>query len=1456
MLNKYDNYSLLYSPRTKISMLKEEEEQLFNELQLCFEPNTMLIIKTHFKEHLGILDKITFISIFKKHLTLWHPTLPDRDKILIKLLSRLFEEIDINSNDKLEWSEFINYLTSNANNDLSFNISNSKRYIISKTPLIHKEKNDLYEKINSINQYDIVSYSFYIQKYKLIGIAHENKSKILFFDSETHLKENTEIDLMQTQNQIDEYELNELNLKTKLLLKIESEVKKIMKNNEKIRTKKKIDDIISYNNRNILNSKNKNFIKTTTKHLNLLLKEKKKNKMRVKSFDKNNNFEEEEENEEDVPKFNKYDINIQKELKLLSLGKKYMRLCPITTFFSEKYNLLFVSSTNNKISGWLFSQNTREFKNVNIFSYDQAIFHFNIDDITLPLFVSDMPQYTLCFDELKNILYSGQEDGKILAWNMESSKPMHILDINEYSKQNSKTLIEMSQDLDILGFLKQIKEFQDKYDNKIARSHFTSFSFTLDNTIKELALKELRAKKIKEKMLIENKRKIVSCLIMLNNLRLLCSTYYTGKLVLWDIDAQKPKKIFHDQRTGIYNIEFYERKNLIFTSGFDHDIHVYAPYNNNTCIYKLKGHNSSIKSMAMNEKENELITIDIMGNMKVWDLNSSTNFQTINIKDSVLIEQNHLKKLMEQNNLTSNKNRTTNLHLISLPNVNKILIYGEKFLIFEKGKTKNSTLCDDNLILGSIYNNLTNDIITFSNRRVKFWNIFNGKCKKIFEDPLKGSEITAFACDKRQKRFYLGDINGKIKNFNMSDGSFLNEFHSHKSEITNIIYSSKKEFLISCSTDLIILIQTDDQILKTELIKEINLSYLLLNISLKDNKNLIRGLKYDEDRNTLIIALFDGVISYYDINHLKFIDTNEDKDREKFLKKKNLLTNIEYLTDLNLLFVGSENGEKSLIMNVFHKYYSILKDKTIGKFQNIYYTKNTNNNENLPKVDLSKNSIMYSKYDMNNHRLFIGDFYGYISCYDLNKLISYINKDYNTIDEVINHFVNKEMEINMVYLIQGSKSSIKHIDLSEEIIPKILLACNSNRNVYLFDYNTGEFIDSLKQIVDNNYPVPIGIKYFKNNPFMEDIIIEDDNKLLYTKEDIKNSIIQESIEEEKDTLEKEESRHNIKKRFSQKIHIIYRDSNLKMSSSNINYNPILNNNPFILSNDICEFNAIQKLKKYSNGIEILPYKSTIWNYNIDINHYINRKNDEFSELLNNVNKKEKEIIQTEKFFLANSIFSKDYKPLFIKNLNDEEKEDFNAILENKIKNIRYAIRKKNILNCQNDSIKSIERNIEMMNNKNKIFNTIMSSGSPLKKIKLKNLKLNNDKLFDKKNKFEKLVMNVKEKNYESENRTTKSSLYKTKKTFSYSDIIGEEFGSKKEPLIAKKNLLSTKSSKSINVRKTLNKKYKFSDNRFEKCLNIFEQKYNELYTPFEYLMNNNENLKLKKFRIKKGKIEK
>jgi hypothetical protein len=91
---------------------------------------------------------------------------------------------------------------------------------------------------------------------------------------------------MQTQNLIDEFELNELNQKTQLLLKIESETKKYIKKNEKDKLKKEIQDIISYNNRNILSLDNRNFIRKSTKQIALLFNGKKNINIRMKKKDK------------------------------------------------------------------------------------------------------------------------------------------------------------------------------------------------------------------------------------------------------------------------------------------------------------------------------------------------------------------------------------------------------------------------------------------------------------------------------------------------------------------------------------------------------------------------------------------------------------------------------------------------------------------------------------------------------------------------------------------------------------------------------------------------------------------------------------------------------------------------------------------------------------------------------------------------------------------------------------------------------------------------------------------------------------------------------------------------------------------------------------------------------------------------------------------------------------------
>lgn len=55
------------------------------------------------------------MEILKEHLTHWQPFLNQREWKLNRCLKKLFDEIDINANDLLEWEEFTNYIIDKAN---------------------------------------------------------------------------------------------------------------------------------------------------------------------------------------------------------------------------------------------------------------------------------------------------------------------------------------------------------------------------------------------------------------------------------------------------------------------------------------------------------------------------------------------------------------------------------------------------------------------------------------------------------------------------------------------------------------------------------------------------------------------------------------------------------------------------------------------------------------------------------------------------------------------------------------------------------------------------------------------------------------------------------------------------------------------------------------------------------------------------------------------------------------------------------------------------------------------------------------------------------------------------------------------------------------------------------------------------------------------------------------------
>lgn len=1355
--NKNEDYKLIFSPRTSLCNEKVFEEKLYNELSKSFDPYTVKVLKRHFKEHFGLLDRDLFIGILKEHLLTWYPELPNREETLVKLLIRLFNEIDIDSDQYLTWDEFSNYIIHVTNSKkMEYSVYNLQQYLLSRDNLEffeNRNKGYMLNKNDSDYYSHYVYYCFYINKLKAIGLCYEGSNKIIFFDTLTLQKYGYIIDLLLSLKEIDKYEINELEERTEEMLREQEEkIEKLLNKRGGGREMNNTKNDVSKSNKQNKNEKISNFIN-------------------------NNIFQ--------------YNKNLKRVMHI------------INTYFVEEYDLLFISTTNNKISAWRFDYKFNCFNNVNIITSNELDFIFVKDEIKIPIFSTELPQYTMCFDSSTNNLYSGQKDGKILKWEMNSLKPVDILDIDK----DKQIILKNKINLPPINQYPRLSESNNSLNNN-------------DENNNELNRKI--------KITQEKKRESVSCLILLDGLRLLCSAYFTGQLVLWDTISKKPKKRYNDQQTGIYNVIFDVKKNYLYTCGFEHDIFVYDPYIDYKAVYKLKGHNGSINSISLNSNINELISIDILGIIKVWDTSKLICFQTININEKILLEQNNVRKEEELFVLFSSnkkKNLSSNIYIQAFPIVNKLLVYGEKFILYEKGDTSNPLLTDSCMILGCCYNKMLNNIITFSSKTIKFWNIFTGKLEKIYNDLVILSEITAYAIDEEFKVFYLGDSNGKIKSFYLSSGEFLKEFESHKDEISYIFSVKKYNYLITCSKELCIKIHKLNDSNNNQVLNEIY--PCRENGETFKEKNLLKKVSLDVEKGLLLISLTNGWIIDYNIENFKFLLNLNPNYSESIRNIR--ISNVLDIKEFDVIFVALENGDKYFLLKESNKFYNQYNIFTFGKF---IEENNDNNNHDYDFNNNKKNIVICSVYCHEENKLFIGDHLGFISCYDLTTLKNIFLKNDNS-NEIYNNLKNN-LNINLIYKKQSHKESITFIDIPFGLKPKIIFSISTERSVYLTDYYTGEYIDSLKIISIKFDPVPIAIKYYKQNPF----ILKINKKIKKTIKKLSNSqILNQEKEDEKEIFNyiKKYYDNNVKKEDKQPPNVVYRyffEQNRKPTKPKISYNDKENNGEIDAINyayDLINYEIKSKLNYNLYGQKLLPYRSTTWNYDIDVNNMINNGYNDFKKIKEKIKNIEDEIKETEKYFDKISMNNQNYLPEYIKNLNQDEKDQINEIIYNKINTFNLAVIRKKVMKkeIQNILLKSSKKHNQSINKDNTNNNINTKNNNKENKLlspqakKIYNKPLPNIKIINNNNSIEEPTTIKSISNRSKSKKVNKISLRKK-----------EEY-----------NCLNTNSNNSKiskgNVLKTLNLSKDYTDRRFIGYKNEFDEKYNEFKKPFELLLKRN-----------------
>jgi hypothetical protein len=636
-------------------------------------------------------------------------------------------------------------------------------------------------------------------------------------------------------------------------------------------------------------------------------------------------------------------------------NKKLTILCSI---FLQEFDVLLVSASNNRISAWKYLNG--EFRNANTIT--EA---FNIDKhfFLCSFLATSSPQYTMAWDALQKNLYSGQIDGKILKWDLTKSSPIGVLDYKKVTtnKDGGKSLNTLNT--------------EDSASPKINKFELQLGTDSLDK-------KNKKSKYIK--------RDSVSYIIIISKIQLLASSYYNGMIILWDTLLMDKRKSYDDHSTGVYCMTYDSTKNLLFSCGFDHDIYVYDPYIEFP-VYKMSGHYGSINNVICNEKDSELISLDIYGNIKIWDTQLLVNFQTINLNES-----NDSNKIC------------TNLKMVYLKKQKKIMVCGNKIQFFETDKSLNPDLADDQIIFACFYDKVAKSIISFCLRKIKMWNPFTGKIKKIYEDPMQ-NEITAFTIDRNMKRTFLGDNMGKIKNFNMKNGKFLKDLEHHDVEINMLLHSLTLNLVVSCSVDNVIKIHEDKELTESVMIKELRI------IGFQ-----VKAIALIDHLQRLAIGLSSGSIKFYDIEHFRY-DSDLNSEPKSSSEE---VTCLFPFNDVEIIFFALSNGICRFLV------------VPPSSFKFVIFKEFYNFSEKEPKNMVP---ITCVDFDYKNYRMFCGDLTGRIICYNLKPIFDLIEetklpKEKNPLElKISKEFMEgmKNIEIEKIWSIEGHQESIKHLNYTE-----------------------------------------------------------------------------------------------------------------------------------------------------------------------------------------------------------------------------------------------------------------------------------------------------------------------------------------------------------------------------------------------------------------------------------------
>jgi len=306
-----------------------------------------------------------------------------------------------------------------------------------------------------------------------------------------------------------------------------------------------------------------------------------------------------------------------------------------------------------------------------------------------------------------------------------------------------------------------------------------------------------------EKVLLEDGHTdMVTDLISVSKLQFLISCSLDQKVILWDMIKGTPRRVYSEHSKGVLSLAFNTEYRLLFSAGFDHNICVWNPYIN-TVAFTIEGHNSSLVGVRVIPDSPQVISADIEGWVKIWDIRNLGCVQTFNVEEN---ETGYRFNLAD---------------FIYLQKQQRLAFGGKKLIFYDYDRNHGPTLVDDQLPLCAFYSPYNKVILTPTNQRVKVWNALSGRLANIYGGTQHG-EISYVDMDQLQKRIFVGDSTGVTYVYNIKNGALIKTLAEHPSEVTYITscFAKNWQLIITFSSGMIIM-HEDSELSDTKIWRKI-----------------------------------------------------------------------------------------------------------------------------------------------------------------------------------------------------------------------------------------------------------------------------------------------------------------------------------------------------------------------------------------------------------------------------------------------------------------------------------------------------------------------------------------------------------------------------------------------------------------------------------------------------------